>query len=272
MARRTPFATATEKSARKHAGRLGTSRTPLVIHAAMEIDEATRDDVSRRLGRKAGMFAPYLERLDVHFEEVDGPDGGIDVLCRMDAALSGFANVLVEERAASPALALRRAADVLGRTLHRALDKRLPAAPRTDKKKTSRPSVTRLLGIVRDDEGSLIDKRVGHAETNLEATLARPEKRRRDVLVDTAQPGVSASDRRAGYGATAARNVKRNTAGMQAALEDSRTKPSRKSTRRSANRAKAATPKELTAQLAAHDPHVRAIRERAHKGRPRGQR
>ncbi len=237
----------------------------------MDLDEATRADVGHRLNRKVGMYAPYLERLDVRFEEVEAPDGGIDVLCRMDAALSPFASIFVEERAANPGLALRRASDALGRTLHRALGRRGPTVSRTDKKKTSRPSVMRLLGIVRDDEGSLIDRRVGHSESNLQAALARPEKRRRDVLIDTSEPGVSASARRAGYGAMAARNVKRKTAGMQFALEDSRTKPSRKSTRRSANRAKAATPKEITAQLAAHDPRVRALRARAQKGRPRGQ-
>jgi hypothetical protein len=124
---------------------------------------------------------------------------------------------------------------------------------------------------MRDDAGSLIGGRVGHSAADLEDALARPEKRRRDAFVDTAAPGVSASDRRAGYGATAARNTKRNTAGMSAALEDSRTKPSRKSTRRSANRQKAATPKQRTTQLAVHDPGPRARRSQVDKARPRGE-
>jgi hypothetical protein len=120
-----------------------------------------------------------------------------------------------------------------------------------------------------EGDGSVIGGRVGHAPADLEDALDRPEKRRRDVPVDTAAPGTSADDRRAGYGATAKRNTKRNTAGMQAALEDSRTTPSRKSTRRSTNRAKAATPITRTVQLAVHAPSTRAMRETASKG-PRG--
>lgn len=48
-----------------------------------------------------------------------------------------------------------------------------------------------------------------------------------------------------------------------AVLEDSATKPSRKSTRRSSNRAKAATPKQRTTQLAANAPASVARRARA---------
>jgi hypothetical protein len=121
---------------------------------------------------------------------------------------------------------------------------------------------------MRDDDGSLVGRRVGRAEANLERALDRPEKRRRDAFVDTAAPGASASDRRAGYGATAARNTKRNTAGMQVTLEDSRTTPSRKSTRRSANRMKGATALERARQRAVHGPTARATRARA---RARGQ-
>jgi hypothetical protein len=68
---------------------------------------------------------------------------------------------------------------------------------------------------------------------------ARPEKTRRDAVVDTSLPGVSATDRKVGLRGTATRNTKLNRAGMSAALEDSATgKPSRKNTRRSQNRAK----------------------------------
>jgi hypothetical protein len=57
---------------------------------------------------------------------------------------------------------------------------------------------------------------------------------------------VSANERRAGGGSTARRNTKARLGKSKqvAALEDSRTKPSRKSTRRSATRTKQGTPKE----------------------------
>src|SRR4051794_28413350 len=65
----------------------------------------------------------------------------------------------------------------------------------------------------------------------------RPRPLRRDRRVDTAKPGVSATHRKAGRGSTAERN-RSKSAGKKApyALEDSRTRPSRKPTRGGANR------------------------------------
>jgi hypothetical protein len=68
----------------------------------------------------------------------------------------------------------------------------------------------------------------------------RPPRPRRDVPVDTAQPGTSATDRRAGLDGTGQRN-RSNRAKKKggAALESSDTgKPSRKSTRKSQGRVK----------------------------------
>jgi len=268
MARWTPFATTLPKTEKPLAGRTDVTATPVAIRTSMDLDDATRDDVRRRLARKVGKFALHLERLSVRFEDVNGPKGGVDVVCRVKAVLSSLPSVVVQERAADPGLALRRAADVLGRTLNRTLGKKSFSQPKVGKRQAPARGAAR--GPMRDDDGSLIGGRVGHSPADLEDALERPEKRRRDAFVDTAAPGVSATDRRAGYGATAARNTKRNTSGMQAALEDSRTTPSRKSTRRSVNRIKAATPKQRTTQLAVHDPGPRAAREQAAKGRPRG--
>ena len=69
---------------------------------------------------------------------------------------------------------------------------------------------------------------------------AAPKRPPRNVPVDTSLPGVSATDRKVGAGATATRNASER-AGRAAMyrLEDSGTgRPSRKSTRRSANRLK----------------------------------
>ncbi|MEW6268131.1 MAG: HPF/RaiA family ribosome-associated protein [Thermodesulfobacteriota bacterium] len=276
MARWIPFATTIPKKAKATAGRTGAASTPVAIRTDMDVDEALLDDVRRRLARKVGKFAMHLERMSVRFQDVNGPKGGIDVVCRINAVLSSLPSVVVTERAADPALAFRRAADAIGRTLRRTLDRAGYSAPRAGKAvKPAKPAKTgkaaaRKSALMRDDGGSLIGKRVGRSPADLEDALDRPEKRRRDAFVDTSQPGTSATDRSAGYGATAARNTKRNTAGMSAALEDSRTTPSRKSTRGSTNRIKAATPKQRTTQLAVHDPGARAMREHAHKGRPRG--
>lgn len=68
----------------------------------------------------------------------------------------------------------------------------------------------------------------------------RPRRPRRDTIVDTSKPGVSATDRKVGAGSTATRNRSKRAAKKGgAALEDSATgRPSRKSSRRSTGRAK----------------------------------
>jgi len=69
-----------------------------------------------------------------------------------------------------------------------------------------------------------------------------PARPRRDVPVDTSKPGISATARRAGGGSTAARNRKKKTVRATYALEDSAQRnPSRKSTRKSSGRIKAAS-------------------------------
>jgi hypothetical protein len=57
------------------------------------------------------------------------------------------------------------------------------------------------------EDGSLIGRRVGRSAERLRSVAERPEKLRRDVWVDTAQPGTSASDRKVGAGSTAQRNT-----------------------------------------------------------------
>ena len=66
-------------------------------------------------------------------------------------------------------------------------------------------------------------------------------KRRRDKPVDTALPGVSATDRKAGGNSTGARNASKSAARKTPyMLEDSvsASRPSRRSTRRGANKQK----------------------------------
>jgi hypothetical protein len=112
-------------------------------------------------------------------------------------------------------------------------------------------------GVAEVAEGSLIDRRVGQGQKNLRAAL----QRRRTIPVDTSAPGTSVTDRKAGGGATAARNTKARTTRATAMLEDSaRTRPSRKSTRRSANRTKQGTALTQKAQQSSFKPSTRASR------------
>jgi hypothetical protein len=84
------------------------------------------------------------------------------------------------------------------------------------------------------------------ARQQRKANPAKPKARpkpRRDQPIDTSRPGVSATDRKAGSSSTAERNRSKRAAGKAGArLEDSASgRPSRKSTRKSANRTKRTT-------------------------------
>lgn len=83
-----------------------------------------------------------------------------------------------------------------------------------------------------------------HAERAGPKKAKRPPRPRRDAPVDTSMPGISATHRKAGGGLMARRNFSgRSEANAPYALEDSaRGRPSRKSTRKSANRSKPSHP------------------------------
>jgi hypothetical protein len=93
----------------------------------------------------------------------------------------------------------------------------------------------------------------------------RSPRPRRDVPVDTAKPGVSATDRKAGGGHSGLRNVSKRAARKGgASLEDSATgKPSRKSTRKSTGRVKQASNLQRREIRATSSPSARSSRAKA---------
>jgi len=268
MPRREPFAEALPRATKTRRGRTDADATPLAIRSRIPLEDAFRDLVRQRLGRKLGKFASHIERLTVRFDDANGPRGGVDVVCRAKAVLSGLPSQVVEERAAEAREAFRRTAEALERAVRRTIGRSGRSAPRRRERAEAAPEAAPRRGIKpREDEGSLIGRRVGRGPEALERALARPEKLRRDVFVDTAAPGTSASDRKAGYGATAARNTQRRAPRATVALEDSRTEPSRKSTRKSAQRMRGATALETTKKLRSQTPGARAARARARRAR-----
>lgn len=268
---RAPFATTTPRGAKAMAGSTDTSRTPLAIRTAgVNIGDALRERTRSRLGAKLGKHAGRIERVSVRFEDQNGPRGGIDTTCRIKVVLSGFDSVVFEAEGREPGEALdlaiagveRAVRSTLGRAGTRAKKPRRASA----KQRSPRDAVSSNGSGKPPAEGSLIGRRVGQARKNLDAALDRPEKRRRDQPVDTSQPGVSASDRRAGGPSTARRNTKGNTARATAALEDSlQDRPSRKSTRKSANRSKRDSNLKRRQVRRLNSPQARAARSNARR-------
>lgn len=243
-----------------HAGAAGVSLTPLTIRMSGsplsdELDHTIRNRLSRRLGK----FARHIERVTVRFEDVNGPRGGVDVVCRAKVVLSGMPSAVVSGQAETEDGAFTEVADALTRSVRKTLER----APRSRRGRARRRRALEPRAESSLDAGSLIGRRVGRGAANLARALERPEKRRRDVYVDTAAPGVSATDRKAGGGATARRNTRKKAPRATAALEDSReARPSRKSTRKSANRARGATNLQKRAVAAARSPQARAAKAR----------
>jgi len=268
MTRRESFAEALPRATKKKRGRTDVETTPLAIRSRIPLEPAFRELVRQRLGRKLAKFATHIERLSVRFDDDNGPRGGVDTVCRAKAVLSGLPSLVVEERGADAREAFRRVAGAFERAVRRTIERsgRSAARPRKGRGPAPEP-VARPSLAARDDAGSLIGRRVGRGPEALERALARPEKARRDAFVDTAAPGTSASDRRAGYGATAARNTQRRAPRATVALEDSRTEPSRKSTRKSAQRMRGSTALERNESLQRRTPGAQAARARARRRR-----
>jgi hypothetical protein len=220
-------------------------QTPLALRTfGVSIDPATKEHVRRTLGTKLGSLAPRIERLTVRFTDVNGPRGGPDVDCAVKVVLSGQRSVVYQARGREPREAINRATPGLVRAVRSAL-RRVPGPARPARQARAKGGAARKGAAPRarlehpSPAGSFIGRRVGRSAENLERALERPEKTNRTFPVDTSLPGTSATDRKAGGGSTARRNTKKVARRAVAALEDSaRDRPTRKSTRKSANRAK----------------------------------
>lgn len=231
------------------------SRVPLAREA--------RRSIEQRLRRALQPFGPRIERATIRFEDVNGPRHGVDLRCSVKVVFSGTDSIVVEQQGTSVLESVRRIMPRVGRVVRRHVDQIGGKTPRASHPSRARARQSRSAKIDASDRelpGNLMGRRAGRNADNWRAVLARPEKLRGDAVVDTAEVGVSASDRRAGGESSARRNSKSSDSGMVSALEDARGQPSRKSTRGSARRMKAATQLTRRTQRRVRSPSARAAR------------
>jgi hypothetical protein len=234
--------------------------------AGVEIDADAIADARRRLARKLGRFARRIERLTLRYEDVS-PRGGAEIICRVKVVLTGLRSVVFEARGPDDRTASILAFDGVARAVKKALVRARSHERAMRASKGRKPPAPRVKSGTRarkrkpapHPEGrSLIGRRVGRAPENLERVLESAEQ------VDTSAPRRSATDRRAGGGSTARRNVKRNVSGMSATLEDSaRDRPTRKSTRKGSQGSMSDTGLRLRQTRATAAPSARARRNKA---------
>jgi ribosome-associated translation inhibitor RaiA len=90
----------------------------------VELGQEDRASLRREIGRKLGKFRASIERVSIRFEDVNGPRGGIDHVCRIKVVLSGLPSVLIQERDRSPEAAAGGALVRLERAIRRRLQRR----------------------------------------------------------------------------------------------------------------------------------------------------
>jgi hypothetical protein len=122
--KREPFTDQVPRPVKRTAGRTAGPLTPANIRVdGVRLDEHDRAYIRRRLGEKLGKYASSIERVTVRVRDVNGPRGGIDLLCRIKVVLSGFPSVVVEHQAASLQPALTSALTGVERAVRRTVQR-----------------------------------------------------------------------------------------------------------------------------------------------------
>lgn len=100
-------------------------RKPIHIRAVgATVNQHDRDYIRRKLDRRLQKFDEAVERASVRIEDVNGPRGGVDKLCRIKVVLGGLPSVVVEEKHYSSQAAIDGALDRAERTVWRAVQRR----------------------------------------------------------------------------------------------------------------------------------------------------
>ena len=97
----------------------------------------------------SGNLAPAasrVRRIKVHFSDVNGPRGGVDQRCRIQATMEGLGEVIIEDVEANPFRAIAIGAGRIGRSILRRLRRR---------KTHSRADARRVWGADNSDNAQL---------------------------------------------------------------------------------------------------------------------
>jgi len=110
---------------RSHADRaqmVGAPQIPVRVRASEgDLGMGDRAYIRQRLGERLGRFATAIERVSVRTEDVNGPRGGIDRMCRIKVVLEGLPTVVLERRGASLPAAVDEALAAAETAVDRAL-------------------------------------------------------------------------------------------------------------------------------------------------------
>jgi hypothetical protein len=237
MRQRYGFARKTPRSQKARAGRTRVEETPLRIHVSgVHLPADFRPHARELLGRRLGRFATHIERATVRFEDVNGPRGGVDTLCRIQLTVSRRPTVFVESRAVDAPSALKRSATAAANAMDRSVGRAgLRTLPPTERALEEREATS----------------------VEAEAPRERVGKRR----------AVRPRRRKLGGGPRPAGRAKPTRAKMGYKLEQSATKPSRKSTRKGIHKKKSGSKLRRRQVARVRSPKARATRAKIQRTR-----
>ena len=113
------------RALKREVGRTDSRQVPANIRVfGVKLDQNHRAYIRRRLGVKLGKHATSIERVSVRVEDVNGPRGGFDQVCRIKVVLSGLPSALFQTRAASLEAAVNGALTGVERAVRRSLQRR----------------------------------------------------------------------------------------------------------------------------------------------------
>jgi putative sigma-54 modulation protein len=93
-----------------------------------------RDHAERRARFRLSRFASAIQFIDVCVTDVNGPKGGLDKECQVQARGNLIGEITVQETSSDPFAAVEAAVDRLARTVGRTLERRREVAPNSSRR------------------------------------------------------------------------------------------------------------------------------------------
>ena len=88
------------------------------------LTEGLREHIVRRLSYSLNHGGDLISRIVVRLADVNGPKGGVDKCCGIEVRLKGRSAITIDDTQSDLYVAIDRAAERTGRTLHRRIARR----------------------------------------------------------------------------------------------------------------------------------------------------
>ena len=132
MTARKTFADQLSRAEKSKRGRTEVTSTPLAIRSRVPLESVERERIRSLLGRKLAKCATHIERATIRIDDVNGPRGGVDTICKIKIVISGSPSIVVEERGVVVEDVVVVAARVAARAVRREVERRGRSAAKAE--------------------------------------------------------------------------------------------------------------------------------------------